>query len=135
MNCIRCCLDCCHRFVKFLNENAYIQIALTGDNFCSSAMQAFTLALKHSGSFFITNGIGMLISFLGKVTIAVANTLIGFLIIKESKTISDSLESPIGPLCVIFLISYVMAVIFMSVYSTTSLTILQCLYVDVDIMD
>lgn len=24
MNCVRCCLDCFHRFVKFLNENAYI---------------------------------------------------------------------------------------------------------------
>lgn len=23
MNCIRCCLDCCHRFVKYINENAY----------------------------------------------------------------------------------------------------------------
>ena len=70
MNCIRngvrCCLDCCHRFIKFLNHNAYIQVCLTGNNFCSSAMAAFILALKNSGSFLITNGIGGLILSLGK---------------------------------------------------------------------
>ena len=38
MACTRCCLDCFHRFVKFINENAYIQVALTGENFCTSAM-------------------------------------------------------------------------------------------------
>ena len=24
VNCTRCILDCCHRFVKFLNKNAYV---------------------------------------------------------------------------------------------------------------
>lgn len=134
-NFIRCCLACFHRFVKFLNDNAYIQIALTGQNFCSSAMASFSLALKHSGSFFITNGIGMLISMLGKLSIAIGNTLIGYLMLSKIETVAVNLESPIGPLVIIFLISYVMATIFMTVYSTTSLAILQCLYADVDICD
>jgi choline transporter-like protein 2/4/5 len=132
-NMIRCCLDCCHRFIKFLNDNAYIQVALTGCNFCSSAMQAFALALKHSGSFMVTNGIGALIGFLGKMTISIANVFLGYVMITNISEISDSLDSPIGPLVIIFVISYLMASIFMSVYATTSLTILQCLYADVDI--
>merc|ERR1712086_652110 len=64
VNCTRCCLDCFHRFIKFVNENAYIQVALTGESFCTSAMQAFILALKNASSFFITNGIGAFIFFL-----------------------------------------------------------------------
>ena len=48
MNMIRCCLACCHRFIKFMNKNAYIQVALTGKNFCDSGMNAMALALKHS---------------------------------------------------------------------------------------
>lgn len=51
--CIRCCLDCFHRFIKFLNENAYIQVALTGENFCTSAMMAFTCAIKNAAFFFL----------------------------------------------------------------------------------
>lgn len=81
INCTRCCLDCFHRFVKFINENAYIQVALTGENFCTSAMQAFILALKNAASFFITNGIGAFIFFLGKCTISILNTAVGYCII------------------------------------------------------
>lgn len=81
VNCTRCCIDCFHRFIKFLNENAYIQVALTGKGFCSSALTAFVLALKNSGSFLITNGIGRLISFVGKAFISISNTAIGYLVI------------------------------------------------------
>lgn len=130
---IRCCLDCCHRFVKFINENAYIQVALTGENFCTSAMAGFVLALKHSGSFIITNGIGSMIGFIGKVTIATGNTFIGYLLLTQTKLIADQIDSPIPPLAVIFVMSYLVATVFMSVYSIISLTILQCLYADVDI--
>ena len=107
-----------------MNENAYIQVALTGENFCSSAMAAFALALKHSGSFLVTNGIGTLICFLGKLTIALANTFVGYIMLTNIKEIKESVEEPMAPLAVIFLFSYIMASIFMSVYSTTSLTIL-----------
>lgn len=37
------------------------------------------------------------------------------------------------PTVIIFLISYVMAIMFMSVFSITSMTLLQCLYVDFDL--
>lgn len=121
---IRCCLDCCHRFVKFLNENAYIQVALTGENFCQSAMAGFVLALKHSSSFVITNGIGSMIGFIGKITIATGNTFIGYLLITQTKLIADQIDSPIAPLLVVFIMSYLVATVFMSVYSIISLTIL-----------
>ena len=44
-------------------------------------MSAFVLALKNAASFFITNGIGALIYFLGKATISILNTFIGYLLI------------------------------------------------------
>lgn len=46
-----------------------------------SAMQAFILALKNAGSFFITNGIGNLIQKLGVYFISITNTGIGYLVI------------------------------------------------------
>lgn len=47
--------------------------------------------------------------------------------------VADGIQSPLGPLVVVFLLSYLMAAIFMSVYAITSLTLLQCLYADVDL--
>ena len=132
-NCVRCCLDCFHRFIKFLNSNAYIQIALTGENFCSSAMSAFVLALKNASSFFITNGIGSLIHLLGKGCIIVANIFVGFIMLRFFPEFENGLGSPIAPLAVVGLMSFMLSNVFMGVFSITSLTILQCLYTDVDI--
>ena len=131
--CMRCCLDCFHRFVKFINENAYIQIALTGESFCTSAMAAFVLALKNAATFFITNGIGSLIFFLGKMTISIINTGLGYILITNIESFKEDIDNPIPVLAVIFLISLSMSSVFMNLYDTTSLTVLQCLYSDMDI--
>ena len=131
--CCRCCLDCVDRFIKFLNRNAYIQIALTSNNFCTSAMNAFILMLKHSGKFILMTGIGNIFIVLGKMTIASVTTLIGFFIIKNWPEIDEQLESPVFPLVIIFMIAYVIGAIFISVFSTSSNTILQCFLVDTDI--
>lgn len=133
--CCSCCLDCFHRFIKFLNENAYVQVALTGENFCNSGMTAFVLALKNSTTFFITNGIGTLIFFLGKMTISIFNTLIGYFIITNVPEFREEIENPVTVLAVVFLMSLVVANVFMEVLSSASLTILQCFYTDVDICE
>lgn len=130
--CCRCCLDCFHRFIKFLNDNAYVQVALQSENFCSSAMLAFVLSLKHSATFVITHGIGTIIHFLGKLTITLVNVTLAYLML-ENFTEFEELESPIAPLIIVSVMSFLMANIFMQIYGITSLTILQCLYTDVDI--
>ena len=96
-------------------------------------MAAFVLALKNSGSFMITNGVGSLITFLGKMTIGVGNCVIAYFMLTKIDSISQNIGNPFPPLAVIFVMSYVMGSVFMSVYSTASITLLQCLYADVDI--
>jgi solute carrier family 44 (choline transporter-like protein), member 2/4/5 len=107
-------------------------MALTGDSFCSSAMNAFVLALKNAGTFAITNGAGALLEILGKLCISVANTGICYLILEYNPEFEE-LDSPVAPLTLCFILSFMLARVFMDVYGTTSLTVLQCLYVDVDL--
>jgi len=90
--CTRCCLDCFHRFVKFLNDNAYIQVSLTSEPFCMAAMQACVLALKNSGTFFIANGIGGLIHGLGKGFVSIVNTGIGYLVITYIPSFREDID-------------------------------------------
>lgn len=96
-------------------------------------MAAFVLALKNMATFVITNGVGSLIMFLGKLSISFVNTFIGYLLITHIESFEDDIDNPIPVLAIIFLISYMMSSVFMGLYDTTSLTILQCLYADVDI--
>jgi hypothetical protein len=83
MNCVRCALDCCHRFVKYINENAYCQVVLTGESFCTAAVNGFLLIMKHSATFMFTRGIGGIFNLLGKLTISVLNCVCAyFLLVK-----------------------------------------------------
>ncbi|CDW78517.1 UNKNOWN [Stylonychia lemnae] len=131
--CCRCCLDCVDRFIKFINRNAYIQIALSSENFCVSAMNGFLLIIKHAGKFSLVAGIGNIFMVLGKMTIASLTCLFGFLIIENWEEIHEALDSPVMPLAVIFLIAYFVGAVFISVFATSSNTILQCFLVDLDI--
>ena len=96
-------------------------------------MAGFALAVKHSVSFIITNGIGNLISFLGKTSIAAGNAFISYLILSEAKSFQGKIDNIWVPVAIIFALSYIMGAVFMSVYSITSLTLLQCLYADADL--
>jgi Plasma-membrane choline transporter len=94
-------------------------------------MSGFVLALKHSSTFMITNGIGFLVTNLGLISIAAGNTFVCYWILMF--WYSKVIESYIPPLTVIFLMSLVLGHVQMHLYSITSLTLLQCLYTDVDI--
>lgn len=75
INCLRCCLACVERIVQFINKNAYIQIALTGKNFCMAAKDGFELVWSNPLRYAIVGGIGSIIMFLGKLMIAFGTTL------------------------------------------------------------
>lgn len=74
INCLRCCLACVERIVQFINKNAYIQIALSGKNFCMAAKDGFELVWANPLRYAVVSGIGGIIMFLGKVAIAAAST-------------------------------------------------------------
>jgi hypothetical protein len=133
LRCCRCCLDCCHRFIKYINLNAYCQVALTGDSFCMSALNGFCLILKNSGAFMFTGGLGSLFNIVGKLFVSICNVFLCYLALIEFPEISGELNSPVGPLIVVFLISYCIAYIFMGMYTTTATCLLHCLFADIDI--
>ena len=41
--CIHCCLGCFEKTLKYINRDAYIEVAIYGYNFCVGAYKAFTL--------------------------------------------------------------------------------------------
>ena len=133
LKCCRCCLDCCHRFIKYVNLNAYCQVALTGESFCMAAINGFVLILKNSASFIFTGGLGALFNFIGKLFVCILNTFIAYLLLIELPELTEELNSPVGPLIIIFLITYCIASIFMSMYTTCATCLLHCLFADIDI--
>lgn len=87
---IRCylkCLDCC---VKFMNKNAYIQIALHNSSFCLAARESFWLMARNVRRFTAVGITGSILGFLGKGLITMASVFVTIIIINEAFT--DTIE-------------------------------------------
>lgn len=83
IRCARCCLACFERFVRFVTKNAFLMMAISGEGFCSSAHQAFYLAMRSSGEYAITHGVGHTVMFFGKLLVSVAVSLVAYLLATE----------------------------------------------------
>ncbi|XP_016070869.1 PREDICTED: choline transporter-like protein 4 isoform X2 [Miniopterus natalensis] len=69
MCCFKCCLWCLEKFIKFLNRNAYIMIAVYGKNFCVSAKTAFMLLMRNIVRVVVLDKVTDLLLLFGKLLV------------------------------------------------------------------
>ena len=129
VGCMRCCLACFDRFIRYINRNAYIYCALTSESFCSSALNSFVLILKNAAKFGFVEGIASCFMFIAKFFVSILTTLISFFLMQVMVKVS----SPYAPLLVIFLFSWMIASIFIEIFDTGANTILQCYILDQEV--
>lgn len=135
INCLRCAVDCFERFIRFLNKNAYIQIALTSENFCTSARAGFFLFLRNMGRFGFTAGIGEIFTLMGKLAITAISTAAGYFYLTRKAGVKDTISSPIAPTICCAIASYIIASVFMEVYGLAIDAILQCFLCDEELKE
>lgn len=116
IKCCQCYMRCFERFIKFLNKNAYIMIAIKGKNFCASAKDAFFLILRNPCRFGVTASIGNIFVVFGKLLVAGSATFIGYLIITKADSYKDKIYSPIFPTIIMFAGTWLMASVFLNIY-------------------
>jgi solute carrier family 44 (choline transporter-like protein), member 2/4/5 len=97
LKCARCCLACFERFVRFLTHNAFLMMAISGEGFCSSAHQAFYLAMRSAGEYAITHGVGHTLMFFGKLLVSVLVTLFTYILAANLNDFKEDIYSPLTP--------------------------------------
>jgi len=127
--CIRCVLWCLDKYVKFITKNAYIQIALSSNSFCSSALSAFWLALRHAGRFGSAAIIGTIMMVLGKATIVGTSAWLTLVVVK---TQYPEVQQPMLPAAIVAAVAYLVAGLFLSIFSFSCTAILHCFILDED---
>ena len=73
--CLRCCLWCFEKCLKFINKNAYIEIAIWGKPFCTSACNAFATLLENILRVGVINSLGNFVLFLMKMFIVACTAM------------------------------------------------------------
>uniref|UniRef100_A0A8C5CMK2 Choline transporter-like protein n=1 Tax=Gadus morhua TaxID=8049 RepID=A0A8C5CMK2_GADMO len=69
LSCMKCCFWCLEKFIKFINRNAYIMIAIYGKSFCPSAKDAFFLLMRNVIRVAVLDKVTDFLLFLGKLLI------------------------------------------------------------------
>jgi hypothetical protein len=131
--CCQCCLYCFEQCIKFLNKNAYIQTAIFGTPFCTSAREAFFLILRNIGRIGAISYVSGAVLVIGKLFISALTTGASYMLMSE--LIGEELFSLWGPTVVVFLIAYFIADMFLDVFEMGISTILQCFIADEEMFD
>eukprot|EP00033_Pygsuia_biforma_P005634 GCRY01006224.1.p1 GENE.GCRY01006224.1~~GCRY01006224.1.p1 ORF type:complete len:197 (-),score=54.22 GCRY01006224.1:175-720(-) len=128
--CLNCLFKCVERFLKFINKNAYILIAVYGGSFCSSAKRAFDLLLRNILRVAAVNSISAFLLFLGKLSITISVAITAMEMIKRDEDMELNYYAIV--VLLIVLIAYFIASGFMELYDMAIDTILLCFCEDVE---
>ncbi|CAN9492997.1 unnamed protein product [Ophioblennius macclurei] len=140
MRCLKCCFWCLEKFVKFLNRNAYIMIAIYGKNFCVSARDAFMLLLRNAIRVVVLDKVTDLLLFFGKLLVVGGVGVLSFYLFSGEIDVRDivagfnteSLHFYWMPIVTVVLGSYLIAHGFFSVYNMCVGTLFLCFLEDLE---
>mmetsp|Transcript_5580 Transcript_5580/g.8197 ORF Transcript_5580/g.8197 Transcript_5580/m.8197 type:complete len:658 (-) Transcript_5580:1234-3207(-) len=131
--CCQCCFACLEKCMRFINKHAYIQTAIFSTNFCESAKNGFLLILRNFARIGAVAFVSEVVVVIGKVFIAAATGTLAYIFMERD--ISHKVESVIGPVVVVMILTYVVATLFFSIFSMAVDTVLQCFIADEEMFD
>ncbi|XP_078143714.1 choline transporter-like protein 5-A [Centroberyx gerrardi] len=134
--CLKCCFWCLERFIRYMNRNAYIMVAIYGKNFCTSAKDAFFLLMRNVVKVAVVDRVTDFLLFLGKVLIAGGVGVVAFFFFTRKIPVIQE-EVPIlnyywVPLLTVVIGSYLIAHGFFSVYAMCVDTLFLCFCEDLE---
>ena len=134
--CLRCCLYCLEKFLRFVNRNAYIYTAIYGKNFCSAGKAAFSLIIRNVVRIFVLDKTVDFVLLVGKILVSAGTAGLAWAFFSNAIYIQnvDAPEvSNYWPLVVIIgLVVYFIASGFFSVYSMAVDTVFICFVEDLE---
>ncbi|XP_030331146.1 choline transporter-like protein 2 isoform X2 [Strigops habroptila] len=136
LGCLKCCFWCLEKFIKFLNRNAYIMIAIYGTNFCASARNAFFLLMRNIIRVAVLDKVTDFLLFLGKLLIVGGVGILAFFFfthrIKLVEDTAPTLNYYWVPILTVIVGSYLIAHGFFSVYGMCVDTLFLCFLEDLE---
>lgn len=126
---VTCILLCVEEALEALNRNAYANMSITGDKFCTSAYNGLMLHLRHMGKFFFAQRIASFLIGIGNLVILFFVTgIITAVFIK----IDVSLGVKIAMIASTFILTLIVNFLFLGLFDEAILATLQCVSIDMD---
>uniref|UniRef100_A0AAR2K828 Choline transporter-like protein n=1 Tax=Pygocentrus nattereri TaxID=42514 RepID=A0AAR2K828_PYGNA len=129
---LKCCFWFLNKFLKFVNRNTYIMIAVYGDSFCVSAKNAYMLLMRNIGRVVILNNVTNMLLFFGKLLVAGSVGILataffsGHITLPDATFQAELLHYYWVPIIMVAVGAYLIAQGFFSVYSMCIDTLFLC---------
>uniref|UniRef100_A0A3B3VUW7 Choline transporter-like protein n=2 Tax=Poecilia TaxID=8080 RepID=A0A3B3VUW7_9TELE len=136
--CLKCCFWCLEKFIKFINRNAYIMIAIYGKNFCVSAKNAFSLLMRNVIRVVVLDKVTDILLFFGKLLVVGGVGVLSFFFFSGRIKLpgdtfrSETLNYYWMPIITVVFGSYLIAHGFFSVYNMCVDTLFLCFLEDLE---
>ena len=114
--------------VKFISKSAYIQVALTSENFCTAAWNGFTLMIKNAARYGMGTAIGTVFMVFGCLVIGALTGASAYFFIGNYPDLQAT--QPIPPAIVCGVIATLIGMCFLSIFTFASDAIFQSFLLD-----
>ncbi|CAH0600697.1 unnamed protein product [Chrysodeixis includens] len=130
----KCFCWCLENFLKFINKNAYIMCAVHGQNFCTSARDAFSLLMRNIVRVFVLDKVTYFLFLLSKALISIGVGLAVYYLQQWSfvyeLTQGEKLHNDLIPAIILAIATYLICTIFFNVYEMAVDALFLCFLED-----
>ncbi|XP_030838771.1 choline transporter-like protein 1 isoform X2 [Strongylocentrotus purpuratus] len=122
LKCMQCILWLFEKVLRYINRNAYIEIAIYGYNFCKAAQKAFSVLVSNALRVAAINSVGDFLLLLGKFAVTACVVVIGLQLLQDREDLNCyAIPIALAGVCAFF-ISHV----FLLVYEMAIDTLFLC---------
>ncbi|MEN2496142.1 MAG: hypothetical protein MHMPM18_000701 [Marteilia pararefringens] len=131
LSCIQCFLSCFEKSIKFLTRNAYIEMAISGKGFLTSAKDSFKFMVDHALSLVALNAITFILLWFSRFIIVLIISFSAFYWQKNHYD-DNQYNYSFSAAVVSGLVAFYVAHIFMDVYDMSIDSLFYCFCKDKD---
>lgn len=136
LKCLRCCFWCLEKFLRYINKNAYILIAVHGRNFCTAAKDGFLLIMRNVLRAAILDKVCDFLMLVSKLLITAATGAIAYFWFNQEVPVVEEyvpeLHYFLSPVVLVVIGTYLIVDCFFDVYSMAVDTIFLCFLEDIE---
>lgn len=113
-----------------MNDGTYVQVAINGEGYCSSAFKAFNIIADNALKVSITDGISIFFTIMGILAISVGVAVSAYFAVLKIHYFETRIASPLIITFVSGVIAFLVSAVYLSMIDVASSAVLQCYLVD-----
>lgn len=130
LKCLSCIFIVFRLFLRYLNDGIYVQMAIRGEGYCSSAYKAYDIISENALKVTITAGISIFFTIMGILAITAAIAISAYFVVLKLTYFSTRIESPLIITFVSAVIAFLVSAVYLSMIDISAGSVLQCYLVD-----